>query len=57
MLGRLNILCYNSGKGRHVQWSVMNDAALSDFDVIAILEPHLHLDNSNGQPGFGHYSQ
>jgi len=34
----------------------MNDAALSDFDAIAILEPHLHLNNSDGQPGFGHYS-
>ena len=35
----------------------MNDKGLKDFDVLAILEPHLHQDIDTGEPNPGIYHQ
>ena len=56
MLGQLNILCYNVGKRKQVQQSLMNDAGLADFDLLAVVEPHIFGDINTGWPRPGHYT-
>lgn len=49
MTEHLQVLHYNVGRQRHVQWSMLNDEAYARFAVLAIVEPHLYADRTTGQ--------
>jgi hypothetical protein len=54
MSAHLQVLHYNVRRQKQVQWSVLNDAAYSQFTVLALVEPYLfrHPDTGQGDCGF-----
>lgn len=49
MIERLQILHYNVGRQKHVQWSVLNDEAYTHFAALAVVEPYLYADHGTGE--------
>lgn len=50
MIEHLRILYYNVGKRRLVQWSLLNDQGLQDYDVLAVIEPYIYPNSVDNQP-------
>lgn len=50
MIEELNILHYNVGRRKHVQWSIFNDTGLQNFTALAILELYIYEDPDEGEP-------
>lgn len=50
MINELNILHYNVGRRKQVQWGSFDDTALQDFTALAVLDPQLYEDPDSGEP-------
>jgi len=57
MLGHLNLLCYNLGKRKQVQWSLMNDEKLQEYQEILQVEPYIYEDPQTHIPAVGSHRQ
>jgi hypothetical protein len=50
MVGHTQILHYNVGKQKQVQWSLLNDQGLEQYDVLTVVEPHIYPYTNTGNP-------
>ncbi|GIZ36581.1 hypothetical protein CKM354_000005100 [Cercospora kikuchii] len=57
MMEHLQVLHYNVGRQKHMQWSMLSDEAYSQFAVLAVVEPHLHADPSTGEVRCGSHQK
>ncbi|GIZ36536.1 hypothetical protein CKM354_000000700 [Cercospora kikuchii] len=57
MIEHLQVLHYNIGRQKHVQWSMLSNEAYSQFAVLAVVEPHLHVDSSTGEVRCGSHQK
>ena len=57
MTEHLQILHLNVGKQRQAQWSMLNDATLSRYAILAVVEPHLYEDCDTGSAQCGIHRQ
>jgi len=55
MLEQLNVLCYNLGKRKQVQWSLRNDERLKMHQVILQVEPYVYEAIQTKQACVGSY--
>ena len=44
MSERLQVLRYNVGRQKHVQWSMLSDEAYAGFAALAVVEPYVYAD-------------
>lgn len=56
MSERLQVLHYNVGRQKHVQWTMLSDKAYARFAALAVVEPYLYADQRTGEVRWGSHS-
>lgn len=56
MSERLEVLHYNVGRQKHVQWSMLSDEAYARFAALAVVEPYVYSDPGTGEVRCGSHS-